>query len=99
MQAYATGHPSWLAIPGDIENLDPSIPGFFQYAESDIALSKNNCIEIEKISKEKSLNLKTKTYPGTKHGFCLKSNEDDEKDKSIAAEATRDAAEFFSSKL
>jgi dienelactone hydrolase len=88
-----------LAIPGDIENLDPSIPGFFQYAESDIALSKNNCIEIEKISKEKSLNLKTKTYPGTKHGFCLKSNEDDEKDKSIAAEATRDAAEFFSSRL
>jgi hypothetical protein len=29
----------------------------------------------------------------------LKSNEDDEKDKSIAAEATRDAAEFFSSEL
>jgi dienelactone hydrolase len=56
-------------------------------------------VEIDKISSEKSLNLKTKLYPATKHGFCLKSNEDDEKDKATATEATRDAAEFFSSTL
>ncbi|GAB5589841.1 hypothetical protein Unana1_04741 [Umbelopsis nana] len=99
VQAYAAGHPSFLAVPGDIENLDPSIPGFFQYAESDFMVPDKYRVEIDKISSEKSLNLKTKLYPATKHGFCLKSNEDDEKDKATATEATRDAAEFFSSTL
>ncbi|KAI8582087.1 hypothetical protein K450DRAFT_184918 [Umbelopsis ramanniana AG] len=100
VQAFAAGHPSLLKIPGDVENIDPSIPAFLQYAESDFMVSEKNRQDIEQITKEKSLtNVKTKLYPGTKHGFCLKSNEDDEKERAIATEATTDAAQFFASKL
>jgi dienelactone hydrolase len=100
VQAFAAGHPSLLKIPGDVENIDPSTPGFLQYAESDFMVSEKNRQDIDQIIQEKSLtNVKTKLYPGTKHGFCLKSNEDDEKERAIATEATTDAAQFFASKL
>jgi dienelactone hydrolase len=53
--------------------------------------------QIEELTKD--MNFKIKMYPGTKHGFCLKSNEDDENERNIAAEATKDAAEFFRASL
>lgn len=99
VQAFAAGHPSMLKIPGDVENIDPSTPGFLQYAENDFMVSEKNREDIDKIIADKSLTVKTKLYPGTKHGFCVKSNEDDEKERAIALEATTDAAQFFSSKL
>lgn len=97
IQAYAAGHPSFLSLPGDITNLDPNIPGFLQLAESDMMVTDKMKVQIEELKKD--LKLKTKVYPGTKHGFCLKSNEDDEKERDIAAEATTDAADFFKASL
>ncbi|CAM0136926.1 unnamed protein product [Umbelopsis sp. WA50703] len=97
VQAYAAGHPSLLSVPGDFTNLDPNLPGFYQLAESDMMVTEKTRGQIEELTKD--MNFKIKMYPGTKHGFCLKSNEDDENERNIAAEATKDAAEFFRASL
>jgi dienelactone hydrolase len=97
VQAYAAGHPSALSTPGDFADIDPNLPGFYQLEESDIMVSEKTRGQIEELTKD--MNFKIKMYPGTKHGFCLKSNEDNEKARNIVAEAANDAADFFTANM
>eukprot|EP00743_Colponemidia_sp_Colp-15_P003879 GILK01004186.1.p1 GENE.GILK01004186.1~~GILK01004186.1.p1 ORF type:complete len:265 (-),score=22.01 GILK01004186.1:138-878(-) len=96
--AIAVAHPSFVEVPKDIEHLrtnalflcaeiDQQFPEEKRTAAQQILASKPNQIAIFKL------------YPGTKHGFAVRSSPDDVVAFQAAQDAKSEAVDFFNSQL
>ncbi|RDW81333.1 dienelactone hydrolase family protein [Aspergillus mulundensis] len=94
IDAGFTGHPSMLALPGDIEKM--VIPVSFALAELDSSLKGEQIEMIKRFVEEKEeVGGEVKVYVGAGHGFCVRADVAVEKSYRQAAESEEQAVEFF----
>ncbi|KAL2870204.1 dienelactone hydrolase family protein [Aspergillus lucknowensis] len=91
INAGFTGHPSLLAIPGDIEKL--KIPVSFALGELDNNLKAKAIGVVQRAMEGKEGEVKV--YVGAGHGFCVRADTAVEDSNRQAAEAEEQAVAFF----
>ncbi|KAL4784830.1 dienelactone hydrolase [Aspergillus varians] len=85
------GHPSMLAIPGDIEKI--TVPVSFALGELDSNLKEQQIKDVKKVMEEKEGEVKV--YVAAGHGFCVRADLAVEDSRRQAAEAEEQAVAFF----
>ena len=96
IDAGFTGHPSMLAIPGDIEQIIK--PVSFAIGDKDIQVSVAQIEAIREIVEKKGGEAKgeVRTYPGAGHGFCVRADRVHvENQDRQAAEAEDQLSDWF----
>ncbi|KAI9371015.1 Alpha/Beta hydrolase protein [Aspergillus egyptiacus] len=95
IDAGFTGHPSLLALPGDIEKI--SVPVSFALGEVDSYLNAEKIGVIQKVMQEKEEELggEVRVYIGAGHGFCIRADTALEDSSRQAGEAEDQAVDFF----
>jgi Dienelactone hydrolase family len=74
------GHPSFLSIPADIDK--PICPASIAVASTDSVYSPKSAAKTEELWKQISdMKFEIIIYEGAKHGFCVRGNMNDEKEK------------------
>jgi dienelactone hydrolase len=94
VDACYTAHPSFLNIPGDIN--DVTIPLSIAVGDEDMAL-KVELVEIAKtiLEKKKSGDHEVVIYAGAKHGFAVRGDPKDPKQVDLGEKAGQQALAWF----
>ena len=86
VNAVFAGHPSMLSIPKDIG--EPVCPISLAVASTDMVYSVSMAEETEKIWKRiGDVKYESIVYEGAKHGFCVRGNMKDEKEKEYMVQS------------
>jgi dienelactone hydrolase len=94
IQAAAVAHPSFTSLPGDIQDIKK--PMLFEMAEDDAQLPEGKRKQVEAImSKKTDVPSTLKFFPGTRHGFAVRGDEDDPVVCKARVEALEVAIEHF----
>lgn len=94
IDAGFTGHPSLLALPGDIEKI--TLPVSFALAELDTVLRKKDIETVKGVmSAKEETGGEVVVYPGAGHGFCVRADTAVEDSARQCREAEEQAIEFF----
>jgi dienelactone hydrolase len=94
VDAVFTAHPSMLSIPADVENV--TVPLSIAIGDVDFALKISKVERAKTILKKKSDDHEVVIYPGGKHGFAIRGNPKDPKQKELAVQAEEQALSWFS---
>ena len=79
-EAVFVGHPSFLSVPADVEK--PNAPVSLAVASTDIIFSPKSAEKVEKLWKDDpDYKYEMKIYDGASHGFCVRGDMRDEKQK------------------
>ena len=94
-----TAHPSALAIPGEIEKI--RVPFSMAVGDMDFVMGIKEVEQTKTILKSKGDDVPSKVvvYPGAGHGFAVRGNPGDEKEKMQGIEAEDQAIEWFAAYL
>lgn len=100
--AAGAAHPSFTAVPGDIDAL--AVPTVFVLAESDDVFTASDAAKTRAILARKAeatppLPSEVHSYPGTRHGFAVKGDETDPVVGAARAAAVDATAAFFARHL
>jgi len=97
VDAVAVAHPSLFDFPADIENLKK--PCLFLMAETDQQFGPEKQEMSKEILKNRPEEHKFVFYPGTKHGFAVRFDVQEEIPAKAAQDAKNQAVEFFNKHL
>lgn len=91
-------HPSNLALPDEIEKI--RVPFSMAIGDKDLVMGVG---EVEKakgiLNKKNDLRSEVKVYPGAGHGFAVRNNPGDEKEKAHGMAAEDQAVQWFTTHL
>jgi len=81
VDAVFAGHPSLVSIPNDVKY--PYCPASIAVASTDNSFSPKMAEQVEKLWAKAAEDVKTEfvIYEGAKHGFCIRGNMKEEKEK------------------
>jgi dienelactone hydrolase len=79
VDAAFSGHPSFVSIPKDVYSL--SCPQSIAVASTDTVFSPKMAAEVEKLWRDDDQETEIVIYEGAKHGFCIRGNMNNEKEK------------------
>ena len=80
VDAVFAGHPSLVSIPADVKY--PCCPASIAVASTDSVFSLKMADQVEKIwAKVEDIKFEFVIYEGAKHGFCIRGNMKNEKEK------------------
>jgi dienelactone hydrolase len=101
IDAGFAAHPSQLAIPGDIRNITK--PLSVAVGDNDLQLGAAGLDKLKKLLDARTAQAGLKqlvvVYPGAKHGFAVRGDPADEKQKRQGLEAEQQAIAWFSNTL
>ncbi|KAJ3066047.1 hypothetical protein HK102_007748, partial [Quaeritorhiza haematococci] len=97
IDACAAAHPSFVGVPNDIEDIKR--PCLVLCAEEDGVFPESSRVKTEEILKSKDFDSKVLLYPGTKHGFAVRGNEDNPVVLQARDDALKETVEFFKKHL
>lgn len=88
------GHPGGLEIPQDIDKI--KVPYSVAIGDRDFVLKQSDVSKIvEALNKRKDIPTEVKIYPGARHGFALRGNPGDKREKLQGEAAMRQAVEWL----
>ena len=92
-------HPSAMTLPGDIEKID--VPFSMAIGDADLVMGMKEVKNTRRIlnSKKSSLQSEVVVYPGAKHGFAVRGDPGNEKEKEQGLEAEDQANTWFENQL
>lgn len=94
IDAAYVAHPSHLDIPTEIEKVKQPIS--VAIGDNDMALKMPGVNQLKEIlSKKGDVESEVTIYPGARHGFAVRSNPGDEKEKRQGEEAREQAVHWF----
>jgi dienelactone hydrolase len=99
VDAVVALHPSHLAVPEDVEEL--VVPTSFGWGREDVAVSFKLKGQIEKVhgDKEKEgkkmLEMEHRVYEPGRHGFAVRGNPDDEKERKCLEDSEKQVLEWL----
>jgi dienelactone hydrolase len=86
VDAVFAGHPSLVSIPTDVEH--PYCPVSIAVASEDSVFSPKMADQVEKLwAKTENIKSQFTVYDGAIHGFCIRGNMNDEKEKKHMVES------------
>ncbi|KAI9704710.1 MAG: hypothetical protein M1836_006490 [Candelina mexicana] len=96
VDAAFVAHPVGLKLPADIEAVD--VPFSLAIGNKDMAMNMKAVGQVQDtLGKKKTAgDHEVRVYDGAKHGFAIRSNPGDEKEKAAGIEAEDQAVAFFS---
>ncbi|KAJ3317910.1 hypothetical protein HDV06_001068 [Boothiomyces sp. JEL0866] len=97
IDAATAAHAGGLKYPNDIQNI--ATPTFFMNAENDHAITVQQKEVIERIMNEKGSKFASKIYPGVKHGFAVRGDENDANVRQQRAQAFLDSIAYYKTVL
>jgi dienelactone hydrolase len=92
-------HPSHLAIPEDVEKL--VVPASFGWGVEDVAVSYKQKAQIEELHKKvaaegrKVPEMEHKSYTPGRHGFAVRGNPDDPKERKCLEDSEKQVLEWM----
>jgi len=86
VDAVFAGHPSLVSIPADV--LNPQVPVSIAVASTDGVFSPAMAAKTEKLWVGDDVDYEFEIYEGAKHGFCVRGNMKNEKEKENMMKAT-----------
>ena len=86
VDAAFAGHPSLVGIPKDVEH--PIVPLSVAVASTDGVYSPAMGEKTEKFWEREDVDCDFVVYEGAKHGFCVRGNMNDEKEKGNMIKAS-----------
>lgn len=92
LEAGFVAHPSFLVIPGDIDPI--SVPYSVAHPTADMNIGPEQAKTFQKALEGKK-DVEFVEYEGAKHGFAVRGNPDDEKEKRQGVEAEDQAVRWF----
>lgn len=93
VDAVFAGHPSLVSIPKDVE--DPYCPCSIAVAGTDTVFSPKMAAKTEALWKKKEgVDTEIVIYEGAQHGFCVRGNMKDEKEKEDMRKSVEQVSNF-----
>jgi dienelactone hydrolase len=86
VDAVFAGHPSLVSIPADVS--DPQVPVSIAVASTDSVFSPAMAAKTEKLWVGYGIDYEIEIYEGAKHGFCVRGNMKNDKEKGDMMKAS-----------
>jgi dienelactone hydrolase len=94
VDAVFTAHPSMLSIPADVQNV--TVPLSIAIGDADFVMKISEVEKAKTILEKKGDDHEVVIYPGGKHGFAIRGDPKDLKQKELADQAEEQALSWFS---